>query len=98
MNFSLIIFIVSAFLILLLLMVRAIELRKEKFFVSKHVRTIGDEGIKNFLLAVLKNTVRIKKIIYREISLIPTRSLRITHLIWLRIKKCVDKFYEKLRR
>jgi hypothetical protein len=75
---------------------RLVELKKGKFFLSEKVRFFGDDLISKIALAVFKNIVRIKKLINRELSILPKRILKITHSLWSVLSNKIDSFYEKV--
>lgn len=97
MSVSSLFLIISASLLLIFFVARVYELEIGKFFIPMHVRNFADKKIKDFSLAVLKITAKIKKIIYKEVSLMPGRILEVTFKLWLKIRRVVDKFYRKFQ-
>ncbi len=98
MSFPLIITLISGFLILSIFSIRLIEINTGKFVFSENIRSIRDVEIKKLRLAVLKNIVKIKNVIKKELFFLPKRILKLTHLVWQGTKKRIDRFYDKVCR
>ena len=96
MKSSLILLVVSASLIILFILIRSVELKKGKFFLPKRIRLSADNFLSKISLAVFRNIGRIKKLIKAELSILPTRILKLTHFIWSKTRQKIDKFYEKM--
>jgi len=96
MKSSLILLVVSAFLIILFILIRSVELKKGKFFLPKRIRLSADNFLSKISLAVFRNIGRIKKLIKAELSILPTRILKLTHFIWSKTRQKIDKFYDNM--
>ena len=96
MNLSLIFLVISTVLLISIILIRSVELKKSRFFLPKKVRFSGDKFIGRISLAVFGNIARIKKLIKRELSILPKRFLRLTHLIWSKTSHKIDKFYDNM--
>jgi len=98
MSLSLIIFICALIILFLLIGVRWIEFSKRRQIIPEKIRYAGDDKIEEVRLAVFKNAVKIKKLVYREMALLPRRIVKISHIVWSKTKQKIDSFYDKFHR
>lgn len=98
MNWPLTIFIISSVLLAIILVGRFVEMKTGKYMLPFSFRHCGDNLIRKILLAVFKNVVKIKKLVRREMYLLPRRFFRLTHKIWSKTKEKIDQFYDKVHR
>ncbi len=97
MSLSLFITTASSTIIVCLIAYRSVEIFKGKYFLDIKKRSFADDLIHKIILAVLKNADKIKKTLKRHLYLLPGRILNLTYILWSKMKRRVDHFYNKFQ-
>jgi len=81
-----------------MILVKIYELKTNKNVVSKKMLAYSDNKIKTFWVAILKNIVRIWKLIIRQTSHLSRIITKKIHLLWTLSRDKIDYFFEKVHR
>lgn len=72
---------------------RAIELKKRKFFFPRKIRACADKFLLYFCLVLKKNTAKMKNWVLNEFHLIPQKIKHRFSLIWQKLRDKIDNYF-----
>jgi hypothetical protein len=79
-------------------LVKIYELKNGKNIISKKMLARSDDKIATFWVAILKNIVRIWKMIIRQTSRLSIIITKKIHVWWTLSRDKIDYFFEKIHR